>query len=81
MYREGGKKWEAYRNTVYSRLTLAAKQDGQRNVYWAGDDYLGNILQLSSLCYEIGESEKDDDFKIFVAVILHAVTVADFENI
>jgi hypothetical protein len=41
VYREGGKKWETYRDKMYTRLINEAKRDGK--VYYWDQGYIGTV--------------------------------------
>ena len=46
VYREGGKKWETYRDKIFTRLLNEAKSDGKLN-YW-DQGYIGPISTTSA---------------------------------
>ena len=43
MYREGGKKWEGYRDKIYPRLVSEVTDDGRNGIYWA-QGYVGSVF-------------------------------------
>ena len=45
VYREGGKKWEEYRDKLYGRLVNEATSDG-KHAYWT-QGYIGPIYTTS----------------------------------
>lgn len=47
VYREGGKKWDTYRDQVYSRLISEATDDGKKHVYW-NQGYVGPVYTTAS---------------------------------
>jgi hypothetical protein len=46
MYREGGRKWAAYRDVIEKRLVAEAQQDGG-GVFWP-QGYIGNVYTTAT---------------------------------
>jgi hypothetical protein len=47
MFREGGKKWEAYRDKIYPRIVSEATDDGRNGVYWT-QGYVGPVYTTAT---------------------------------
>jgi hypothetical protein len=47
MFREGGKKWEGYRDKIYPRIVSEATDDGHNGVYWT-QGYVGPVYTTAT---------------------------------